>query len=442
MLGYYLELATRSLRRNIVLTALMIAAVGVGIGASMTMMTTLRVMSRDPIPDKSSVLFAPQIDSAGPSIGPSYTTGWLPDQLTYRDAMAFMQAKMGVRQTAMYAVGMDLEPPVGRAFDVSGRAVFADFFTMFEAPFANGAPWSAQDDEGRANVVVLGSKLADRLFPRINPVGRTLTLNGREYRIVGVLVDWNPVPKFFDTNSSGTAFANTEDFFIPFTNAIVRQLDTSGNLNCAAMPPAGWEGQLSSNCVWLQFWIELPNRAAARNFHNFLYNYAAQQRRSGRWQWPPRVALQDVNEWLIRERVVPSQVRANTLIGLGFLIVCLINAIGLMLAKFGSRQSELGVRRALGGSRTDIFLQCLTETAVIGLLGGILGLGLTSLGLAVDRALLAPGANGVQLDRLTHIDGGMLAIILAVAVAATVCAGLYPTWRASRVHPAWQLKAQ
>jgi hypothetical protein len=60
MLGYYLELATRSLRRNVVLTVLMIAAVGVGIGASMTMLTTLRVMSRDPIPDKSSVLFAPQ----------------------------------------------------------------------------------------------------------------------------------------------------------------------------------------------------------------------------------------------------------------------------------------------------------------------------------------------------------------------------------------------
>ena len=145
---------------------------------------------------------------------------------------------------------------------------------------------------------------------------------------------------------------------------------------------------------------------------------------------------------MVQQRVVPEQVRVNTLIGLGFLAVCLINAVGLMLAKFGSRAGELGVRRAMGGSRTDIFLQCLVETALIGLVGGVLGTGLTALGLAIDRALLAPGAKSVQLDSLTSIDGGMLAIILAVAVVSTVGVGLFPAWRASRVQPAWQLKVQ
>ena len=82
------------------------------------------------------------------------------------------------------------------------------------------------------------------------------------------------------------------------------------------------------------------------------------------------------------------------------------------------------------------------ETAVIGLVGGILGAALTVLGLAIDRALLAPGAKNVQLDTLTSIDGGMLAIILAVAIASTVGVGLLPAWRASRLQPAWQLKAQ
>jgi putative ABC transport system permease protein len=80
------------------------------------------------------------------------------------------------------------------------------------------------------------------------------------------------------------------------------------------------------------------------------------------------------------------------------------------------------------------------ETALIGLAGGLLGLGLTAIGLAVDRALLAPGARNVALDVLTRLDTGMLAITLTVAVASTLCAGLYPTWRASRVQPAWQLK--
>lgn len=104
MLGYYLQLAVRSLRRNPVLTTLMIVAVGVGIGASMTMLTNLRAMSGDPIPDKSSRLFVPQLDVWGPDLhhagGPGVGDR-LPDRLTYRDAMAFMRAGRGARQTAM-----------------------------------------------------------------------------------------------------------------------------------------------------------------------------------------------------------------------------------------------------------------------------------------------------------------------------------------------------
>jgi putative ABC transport system permease protein len=192
--------------------------------------------------------------------------------------------------------------------------------------------------------------------------------------------------------------------------------------------------------VWLQFWVELPNAAAVRNYQDFLYGYAEDQRRSGRFHWPPRVQLHDVTDWLVQEDVVPAQARVNTLISVALLGVCLVNAIGLMLAKFGSRAGELGVRRAMGGSRSDIFLQCLLETAVIGVAGGLLGLGLTALGLAADRALLAPGEKNVALDVLTRLDTGMLVITLTVAVASTLCAGLYPTWRASRVQPAWQLK--
>ena len=66
MFNYYLGLALRSLKRNIVLTVLMIAAVGVGIGASMTTLTVFRAMDNDPIPQKSRQLFAVQIDNWGP----------------------------------------------------------------------------------------------------------------------------------------------------------------------------------------------------------------------------------------------------------------------------------------------------------------------------------------------------------------------------------------
>src|SRR5580698_2152992 len=68
MFNYYLRLALKSLKRNLVLTSLMIAAIGVGIGAAMTIYTVLLVMSGDPIPDKSSRLFVPTIDNWGPKV--------------------------------------------------------------------------------------------------------------------------------------------------------------------------------------------------------------------------------------------------------------------------------------------------------------------------------------------------------------------------------------
>src|SRR5580704_16165226 len=95
MLGYYLKLAIRSFRRNVALTVLMVTVVGFGIGASMTVFTTLRAMAVDPIPDKSSQLFVPQIDAWGPPTRPDGGAGpreQLFDQLTYRDAVGLMQA--------------------------------------------------------------------------------------------------------------------------------------------------------------------------------------------------------------------------------------------------------------------------------------------------------------------------------------------------------------
>src|ERR1700761_3413021 len=112
MFGYYRHLALRTLRRNVILTALIIAAVGVGIGAYMTVLTVLLAMSGDPIPDKSDQLFVPQIDVWGPAIRPQGAAAQirLPDQMTYRDATALIQAHAARRQIAMYAIQMDVTP--------------------------------------------------------------------------------------------------------------------------------------------------------------------------------------------------------------------------------------------------------------------------------------------------------------------------------------------
>jgi putative ABC transport system permease protein len=435
MLHYYLRLALKSLRRSPVLTALMIAAIGVGIGASMTVFTLFRAMSGDPIPDKSAQLYVPQIDNFGPE---GRDINEPPEQLSYRDAVALMQAHAAPRQTALYQTGSVVLPADSSQTpsDVMARAVYADFFPMFEVPFRFGGAWSAADDEAAARLVVIGAKLNDRLFHGENSVGRTLNLDGRDYRVLGVLQPWDPRPRVYDVISSDN-FAETEDVFLPFSTAIAAELSQRGNRSCNKAPAPGWQGALDSECVWIQFWVELPTASDVARYRTFLDHYAAEQQRQGRFGWPPLTRLRGMREWLVYQKVVTNEIRITVLLALGFLLVCLVNAVGLMLAKFSGRAGELGVRRALGASKRDVFLQCLVETAVIGVAGGLLGLALTLLGLIGERAIL-PRA----IERLAHLDAGLVLIAMGTAIVAAICAGLYPTWRASGVQPGWQLKSQ
>jgi putative ABC transport system permease protein len=440
MFTYYFGLALRSLKRNIVLTVLMIAAVGVGIGASMTTLTVFRAMDGDPIPQKSRQLFAVQIDNWGPnsrSIVPGDAEHLQP-QISYIDAIALMNAHAAHRQSAMYVTGAALTPPNPDVlpFQVQIRATYTDFFSMFDTPFLLGGPWTIDDDKGHADVVVISHKLNDKVFGGTNSVGKTLKLDDRDYRVVGVLGVWEPTPKFYDLNND--SYGESADVYLPFTRAIDGQMPSWGNNNCSGdISAPGWEGRLRSECVWQQFWAELPTPADVEHYRSFLNNYASEQQRTGRFTWPAHTRIRDVREWLVHEHAVSDEVRILVLVSFSFLLVCLLNAMGLMLAKIMGRAGDIGVRRALGASRRAIFGQCLIEAGVVGIAGGVLGLILTALGLAGLRSLLSE-----QVTRLTHFSLSDVAIAVILAVVATTLAGLYPTWRAAQVQPAWQLKAQ
>jgi predicted lysophospholipase L1 biosynthesis ABC-type transport system permease subunit len=161
-----------------------------------------------------------------------------------------------------------------------------------------------------------------------------------------------------------------------------------------------------------------------------------QQRAAGRFERPTNVRLRKVMDWLDYNKVVPGDVRLQVWLAFGFLLVCLLNTVGLLLAKFLRRSSEVGVRRALGASRRAIFMQCLIEAGTVGLAGGIAGLGLSWLGLWAVRQQPASYAE------LAHLDPWMLLITFALAIIASVLAGLIPAWQAMQVTPAMQLKSQ
>ncbi len=445
MFGYYLNLATRSLRRNKAMTALMVLAIAVGIGASMTTMTVLHLLSGDPLPGRSGHLFYPQLD-AEPTLGqvdakPTRQHREPPDMLDYRSAVDLWSAHRATRQVLVadspVKVGpAGAHPPVMTTL----LSTTADFFPMFDVPFARGAGWSAEDDARHARVVVISDRLNNRLFGGADSVGRLLRVRDTDLRIVGVLKPWRPSPQFYAV--AGGNFANgrtaefysrPEDVMTPFTTSLEVNDGHFQQFTCWQLPPVPGHLQ-NAPCVWIGLWVQLDDATAVAGYRRFLADYAASQKALGRITRADNTRLRSLMQWLDYNHVVPSDVRLQTWLAFAFLGICLFNTVGLLLAKFLRRGGEIGVRRALGASRMAIFTQCLVEAGMVGLLGGVGGWLLTLAGLALVRRQPTPYAE------LAHMDMSMFLATFGMAVLASLLAGALPAVRTSRIAPALQLK--
>lgn len=438
MFGYYLDLALRSLKRNKVLTALMVLAIAVGIGASMTTLTVMHLLSGDPVPGQSDKLYYAQVDD-NPEPG-DYKEPM--DKLTYQSAMDLWSSHKADRQAIVVESPVKLRAPdtMLPPLMLPMLSTTADFFTMFDVPFRYGGPWREEDDAARARVAVISSDLNDKLFGGNNSVGRTLRLRNTDVRIIGVLAPWRPSPQFYTVAGGRFAAGKTADYYskpqdvlTPFTSAL--ELNDGNFYQYSCWHPAPTPGHLqNAPCVWLALWVQLSTPAKAAAYKRFLDGYAAQQQALGRVARPQNTRLRSLMGWLDFNGVVPSDVRLQVWLAFGFLAICLFNTIGLLLAKFLRRGGEIGVRRALGASRGAIFAQCLVEAGMIGLVGGAGGLLLTLLGLRFVRG------QPVAFADMVHLDARMFLVTFVLAIATSLIAGLVPALRASRVAPGLQLK--
>jgi len=453
MLWHDLRIAFRSIRQNPFIAALIVAVIAVGIGTSVVAITLYHAKAGNPIWWKNDILFRVLIDSR-PAVDetdkdqqhPEYP----PFSLIYRDALAIYQSKIPERSVMMsYSSGLvdslrPGSPPVHRRVRVTTR----EFFPMFDVPFLYGRGWTQAEDEGPAQVVVISSYLNDRLFGGGNNVGRGLTLSGQHFTVIGILAKWLPLPRFYD---EARDFGPPDDLFIPFRwLESVAGLSYEGFCYQTKTMLDTFKALAPSECISTGVWAELTTKRQYREYAQFLDNYHRAQQEAGRFARPPNNRLASVSTWLEMNEVVGNQNKIQVVLALTFLGICVLNTLGLLLAKFMSAAPLSGIRRALGATRGDVVRQHLMEVALLGVFAGIVGIGIAAIGLRLIRTFVLmrsaqfydnPDFTTIS-QSLSHMDGQMILTAVALSLLAGALAGLYPAWRIGRLAPATFLKIQ
>lgn len=433
LFGYHLRLGLISLRRNWLLSLLMVLSVAFGIGAFAATAGALTSLSGDPLKGQGEWTFHPQVDPT--PIAKSEPLFDPPDDLTLRDARAlYSAAPKGHRvMTSLNWLPLILEDShKTQAKMAVTRAATADFFKLFQATFLYGGGWSESDDRGKSQVIVISRALNQSLFGGHNSVGEHVTISERTFSIIGVLDEWALVPRIYDLNDG--AFAEPEQIFMPFDSWLSVPQDYGyGPMNCWANEQADRDHNPNSEtCTWVQLWVQLSD-SERPVYLRFLNNYSRDQKASGRYERDPNVRLPNALAWLAYKRAIPNAIKIQYWVALGLLIVCLLSTAALLGVKFRGSFPELGLRRALGASRRDIFSQLLAEGGLVGICGGLLGLLFGFLGLTVLRH--SPEGYARYID----LSISSLFLSLGISVFCTLLATIIPAARAAGAPPYQQL---
>lgn len=430
LLNYYLSLAWRDLVRQPWYGLLMAVILGFGVGIFMTTYSLLHVLSGDPIPHKSNRLLSVRMGVVGEDDVP-------PRQMPELAIRSIRQSLAGIQVVSMtygYA-GVEGVDTGERQTRKAGILRFTEgpFFEVFDVPVSRGRVWSADEDAQGAPVALIGAQLARELFGTEDVVGRSVHLGGANFRILGTIGAWRPAPRYYDLSVG--AYAPADDLYLPKRSLRYMSQPIFVTRACPfneANPDVRELEQ--SRCSWLTSWALVGSAGERATLEARLDDLASRGVREG-WLEPRSVAkVESVREMLQRMRVVPGGVRYGVFVAASFLLLCLVNASGLLLAKYLRRTQEIGVRRALGASRTDIVAQFVVDALLMGGLSSVFGVIFTMAGIKLIQ-LLPKG-----YLQLAAFDVWVLLLALAVSVFVGVLAGLFPAWRASGVEPAIQVK--
>ncbi len=289
------------------------------------------------------------------------------------------------------------------ARDVEVVAADADYVRIKNYDLAAGRPFTVQETKVGATVAVLGFDVADKMFPAIDPLGKTVSVGGIPYRIIGVVA------------KQGSLFGMSLDKFViaPFTSPMQRLACRYGYMDELHVQAAN---------------VDAMGEAVSETEE--LMRMRRQLRPSQKSNFAIQTAEGALSGWrnisAILFAALPGLVAISLVVG-GIVIM------NIMLMAVSERTREIGVRKALGAKRRDILAQFIIESATISTVGALIGIGL-GIGLAYLikattplPAAVAPWSIGV-------------AVFLGVFVG--MVAGVYPASRASKLDPITALRSE
>jgi len=390
-----LRYALRTFQRAPGFTALAVLSLALGIGGNAAIFTIVSAVLIQPLPywDPSRLVRA---DNSG-----YYPPG----------GVVALQQRSRTMDLAGYNAGVELNlTGQGDPWRLRGASVSANFFEVLGAGVALGRAFQAGDDQaGRDNVVVLSHALwQDRFHGDPSIIGRVITLGGVNRQIVGIAA------RGFGFPESATAF------WIPL------HLDPRD-------PDAYWArgfipviGRLRNGVTLAE--AQRETRALSHEMLR-LFPYSMGE------NWAAQMTVTPLKQFLTSD-LRPRLLLLQGAVGLVLLIAC-ANVAALLLARAVSRQKEIALRVALGAARGRIVRQLLTESMVLALAGGALGIGLAAGGFSLLQSVLPPVASGWSA---VQPDWKSLDFVCALSLITGVAFGLVPALSASRYNLAGAIK--
>jgi predicted permease len=408
-----LRFGLRMLAKNPGFTAVAVFSLALGIAANTTIFSyvdalLLRPPSGVTASDKLLAVWNRLPDR-------SYLQHSYPDYVYYRDhnrVFSELAAYSSDPERVSWRTG-------GETQLIEGQLVSGNFFSVLGVKPALGRAFLPEEDQVplRNPVVVLNHKFwQQRLGSDIGVIGRTLTLNGASFSIVGVA----------PANFSGVETGFVTDFWVPIM--MQRQITPANDLI------ANRDG------YWL-FVVGRPKPRItlerAQADLSVLEKQLAQALPKSRKGWDAAVMPIAGIPPEFRAFAAPFSALLMAVVGLVLLIAC-ANAANLLLARATRRWREMAIRSALGAARGRIIRQILTESALLSLAAGVVGLGLSVLASPLLLKLKPPMLSFIDIQ--LPLDWRVLAFTLLVSLVAGFAFGVAPALRSSKVDVVSRLK--